>query len=156
MSTPSSFLSSNPYEAIEKNAVVYEKGKAKVSVLNIVFVGESVLLAICAVFLVRQLTFVAVVNGLFLFAAAAAIAFFEFRHPDFLATTFPLWNSSCARGLSLLWLSVIGMEGLTVLGAISFVVSILIVVMFFFNLPVPRAIFAEDEAKSPLPTTTAA
>jgi hypothetical protein len=152
-------MSSNnhPYEAIEKtNAVVYEKGKAKISILNIVFVGESVLLAICAVFLIRQLTFVAVVSGSFLIAAAAVIAFFEFRHPDILETTFPLWNSSLARGIVLLGLSIIGVQGLTILGAISLIVSVVIVVMSFFNLPVPNAIFADDDVKSIIPTLTAA
>jgi hypothetical protein len=135
-----------PYEAIERDAVagasttLVEHERFRLSILNVVFLVEAIILGVGAIFLVRELTFASVVNGFFLFASAVLVLCLELFHADVLTTTFPFWSWSGARGILLVWLSAIAMLGQPLVGWISFAVSLLVLALSVCKVPVPRAI----------------
>jgi hypothetical protein len=71
-------------------------------------------------------------NGLFLFAAASFVVFLEIHQPKCIMKNIPFWNSCLCRGIVLVWMSVVAMEGVWFVGLIAFFLSIAIVIGHFY------------------------
>jgi hypothetical protein len=61
-------------------------------------------------------------NGLFLFAAASFVVFLEIHQPKCIMKNIPFWNSCLCRGIVLVWMSVVAMEGVWLIGLLAFFV----------------------------------
>ena len=88
----------------------------QIGVSNTVFLSIAGLLLTCAIFLLRHGGFLAVINGCFLCLSAIAVAMLELYQPPSVMLVIPFWNSCVTRGLILVWLSVIAMNGFWLAG----------------------------------------
>jgi hypothetical protein len=118
----------------------------KFEIVNIVFMTIAVLIFVCGIFLIRQETFVGILNGFFLIASGIAIAVFEIYQPPYIIEMAPLWNHGLHRGVLLIWLSAIGMEGFWILGFISFCISLVVFIgLFALGFPTLTPVYLEEQ-----------
>jgi hypothetical protein len=123
----------------------------QIEISNTVFLSISGLLFVCAIFLVRQLGFLPVMNGLFLCGSSIGVAMLELYQPNCMKTVLPFWNSCFSRGLILTWLSIIAMNGFWLVGFISFALSIAVIIChFILGAPTLRPVFYDEVTLKPI------
>jgi hypothetical protein len=102
------------------------------TVQNFVVIMIGILLIASSIFLIQNLTIVSVLLGIDLFAISITISLFEIVHPVYFVQLCTFWFSSLlARSILLSFLSLVACYGLTITGAIAFILSM---VMFIHSL----------------------
>ena len=123
----------------------------QIGVSNTVFLSIAGLLLTCAIFLLRHGGFLAVINGCFLCLSAIAVAMLELYQPPSVMLVKPFWNSCVTRGLILVWLSVIAMNGFWLAGFISFALSVIVVISHFaLGAPKLLPVFYDEVTMKPI------
>jgi hypothetical protein len=123
----------------------------QIGVSNTIFLSIAGLLFVCAIFLVRQLGFLPVMNGLFLCGSAIAISMLELYQPISVMAFLPFWNSCLSRGMILTWLSIIAMNGFWIIGFVSLALSIAVVIShFILGAPRLKPVFYDEVTLKPI------
>lgn len=123
----------------------------QLDISNTVFLSIAGLLLTCAVFLLRSRGFLPVINGLFLSFSALTVAALELYQPVKVMAVMPFWNSGITRGMILVWLSIIAMNGFWLAGFLSFVLSIAVVLShFLIGAQKLRPVFYDEVTMKPI------
>lgn len=123
----------------------------QIEVSNTIFLSIAGLQFVCAIFLIRQLGFLPVMNGLFLCGSAIGVSMLELYQPHCIMNIMPFWNSCLSRGMILTWLSIIAMNGFWLIGFIAFALSIAVVMSHFIlgNIQL-RPVFYDEVTLKPI------
>lgn len=123
----------------------------QLDVSNTVFLSIAGLLLTCAVFLLRSRGFLPVINGIFLSFSALTVAALELYQPEKVIAVMPFWNSCITRGMILVWLSIIAMNGFWLAGFVSFALSVAVVLSHFvIGAQKLRPVFYDEVTMKPI------
>lgn len=96
------------------------------SIVNLCFLALCFLLQINAVILIRRLTYESISSGSIIFLLVLVVEFCLVLQPPRLIMWIPFWNNLFGRGIFLVILSVMAMNGIFFLGLVALCASLVI------------------------------
>jgi hypothetical protein len=102
-------------------------------VVNFYFLANYMLLQVCAVYLIKGLTFQSVLEGLFLFGFAVFMEVVEIIQPSCVMQLIRFWRFNTGRGLALCFLSTIAIRGFFIIGLVSLAMSFALLISPMFT-----------------------